>query len=145
MNKRRFFIQGKPVPGWLRAFCYDFLAFVVCMRSFVVNERQRNKTNSVSVDEKVASLHHSEQNGALNTDILKTEKPDKIDKVIDILVDFKDTMSKQYTQECIIREWTVIAMLFDRLFLYIFTTITILMTITIMFGDKHNDGNFVPP
>ena len=123
-----------PVPSWIKTLAFGFLAKMLCV-SARANSSSTVRPTLPSIDQNV------QQSTITSRDQGKQHKPpltglDKVetlggwsDKHLEKMVWYKDKQAEEEAQHA---EWMRVAAIMDRLFLFLFTVATIIISVVLL-------------
>ncbi|XP_038073410.1 neuronal acetylcholine receptor subunit alpha-10-like [Patiria miniata] len=135
----------KPVPSWLRSLAFNYIARILCLSSTIkvapapqspeVIENNHLSNGNVHTDK---SYKTNENNiSTVTLPPLVSERFQRnVNSILDELKFMTNRTKDSDVEEEILTEWKYVAMVFDRLFMWIFLITTIVTTVGILCQPK---------
>ena len=139
----------KPVPKWMKTFFLKHVARFLCLgdltkmipsledeeeedKSTVLKNNGHSKQNIYSLSDMVQENNES----GPKEPIVSKSFDEKLDKIINELVDITGRYKDAEKDETVETEWKYLALVVDRAFLVVFMVLTAICTIGILFQPK---------
>ncbi|XP_041465460.1 neuronal acetylcholine receptor subunit alpha-10-like [Lytechinus variegatus] len=139
------------VPRGMKKFTFSFLARMLCMGSFIVNMGDDDNDDEIRQNKPHAGVYENtfltNLNGVAIMD--DSEKKSSEDSSVvskrfesmthDIMTNLKYIVKKKKeedAEEDVMTEWKYVAVVFDRLFMWVFTLATVICTVAILCQPK---------
>ncbi|XP_022096448.1 neuronal acetylcholine receptor subunit alpha-9-like [Acanthaster planci] len=135
----------KPVPSWLRTLTFHYLARILCLRSAVkvAPDAQRSEVvenNHFSNGNAQKDKSYKTNGNNISTVTLPPLISERFERNVNSILDeikyLTNRAKESDSEEDLLTEWKYVAMVFDRMFMWIFLITTIVTTIGILCQPK---------